>query len=72
MNQSKLQKSEIYLQDFEPGTVVVAPTRSRTTVQMQIQVRGMKLLNLSPDEAHSLGRSLVEHARECGLDEYAG
>lgn len=69
---SRLQRSEIYLSDVSEGVVVVEPRANRAEIQLQLNTDGLKLYRISPEEAHALGSSLVEHARECGYDPDTG
>lgn len=72
--QSSLQHSEIPLRDFDRGLVWIEPAGKprRSTIQLQFQVAGLHLFTFSPEEAYTIGASLIEHAKECGYDEDTG
>jgi hypothetical protein len=72
MTRSRLQRSEIRLADVVEGVVVVEPKVGRDHIQLQFNTDGLKLYRISPEEAHTIGSSLVEHALECGYDPDAG
>ena len=71
MPKSKLQHSEIPLRK---GLITVEPGGEprRSEIQLQFNVGGLKLYKLSPEEAYTLGSSLVDHAEECGYDPDTG
>jgi hypothetical protein len=82
VKKSKLQHTEIPLYAEETGSlappvrgfVIIKPAGDpyRSIIQLQINFDGLRLYDLSPEEAHLIGSSLVEHAGECGYDEETG
>lgn len=75
MKKSRLQHTEIPLSDFEDGHAAIEPAEARSKIQLQFLQKtkgGLTLVDLSPEEAHSIGSSLTEHAKECGYDPDTG
>lgn len=77
MPKSRLQRSEINLESTL-ATAVITPEDGRTSVRLNIGygygVNSQRLVNypLTPEDAYALGRSLTEHALECGYDPDTG
>jgi hypothetical protein len=73
---SRLQRSEIHLKDVREDKIVIEPTgdtynRPRRSV-IALRFPGPPAVLLSPEEAHTIGSALVEHALECGYDPGTG
>lgn len=63
---SKLQETEIPLGDSGGGPAYIRPVyRGRDRITLSL--KGVTL-SVSPEEAFTIGQSLVEHAVECGCD----
>ncbi len=67
MVESRLQSSEIPLYEFGGGPVVIEPVHPGRKA-ITVEKAGRKLLKLSPEEAYTIGASLIDHAEECGFD----
>lgn len=79
--QGRLQSTEIPLYSRSEsgaetvrGRVTVEPGGKpfRSEIQLQFNVCGLQLYRLPPEEAHTIGSSLVAHGLECGYDPDAG
>lgn len=76
----RLQHTEIPLYAEETGSlappirgrVTIEPAAGRSMIQLQFNTDSLKLYTLSPEEAYSIGSSLVEHSKECGYDPVMG
>lgn len=81
MPESRLQHTEIPLYERPEtaegqrrGHVWIEPAGDpyRSVIQVQILDGDLNLHELTPEEAYVIGRSLMEHAEECGFDYNTG